>query len=128
MLSREADGEGRVADGTRFEDRSTEQSSDSWRIPKQMCVSNEPNVINVYAMNGATAVNRNDPDTHPLPGPPISAPVALPPSLVIAAGWAWRLLVLAGAVVALGMVLDRMYLITIPVFLPCCWLRSSIRS
>ena len=41
---------------------------------------------------------------------------SVPPSLVIAAAWAWRILVVAGAIVALGMLFGKLYLVTLPVF------------
>ncbi|MGV8846425.1 AI-2E family transporter [Tessaracoccus sp.] len=50
--------------------------------------------------------------------PPIVDPAvpSVSPSLILAAGWAWRLLLVAGAFVALAMLLRSLYLVTLPVF------------
>lgn len=67
-------------------------------------------------MNGATAHTPLAPQPIPQSHRDISAPPLVPASLVIAAGWAWRILILAAGFVALAMLLGKMYLISLPVF------------
>ncbi|MBG0740661.1 AI-2E family transporter [Paeniglutamicibacter antarcticus] len=66
-------------------------------------------------MATASRAGKND-RTHRPHGGIVRLPGVVPASLVVAAGWCWRLLVVAGAFLALSALFTKLYLVVLPVF------------